>query len=211
MKELTKYCPNCGKQNKDTAKFCEECGSNLNNATNASEPKEETESSSGGIMGFWNKQSTKGKAAIGLVGLCCIGLILVVAISGMMAPDKTTTNTVAQASNSATPDSSSSTTPTSNSASDTSSSSGSGIQVQVSYAGSWSGSYGDESGQQSADGSGAKTFDLTSDNPSIVSADFQKNDGGSGTLTVEIIKDGSVLQSKSTSAQYGVASVSASV
>lgn len=213
MKELAKICPNCGKQNKVTAKFCESCGTALSEVMNTSEPKK-SEDTSGGLMGWWNKQSTKGKAVIGIVGLCCIGLILVVGISGMMAPDKTTTNTLASTSNSSTPDSSSSTTSTSNSSSDdtssSSSSSSSGIQIQVSYLGSWQGSYGDETGQQSVDGTGTKTFDITG-NPSVVSAVFQKMDSGHGTLTVEIIQDGTVVQTKSTSAQYGVVSASASV
>ena len=82
----------------------------------------------------------------------------------------------------------------------------SGIQVKVSYSGSWQGSYGDESGQQSVDGSGTKTFDMGS--PNIVSAVFQKMNGGHGTLTVEIIEDGTVVESKSTSAAYGVVTVS---
>lgn len=27
---MTKYCPNCGKPNKDGDKFCSECGSSMN-------------------------------------------------------------------------------------------------------------------------------------------------------------------------------------
>lgn len=94
MNKLTKICPNCKKENKDTAKFCESCGVSLNNSTVTSEPKE-SKGTSGGLMGWWNQQSTRGKAAIGLVGLCCLGLIVVVGISGMMAPDKTTTQSSA--------------------------------------------------------------------------------------------------------------------
>ncbi|MCE7697766.1 MAG: hypothetical protein K8E24_002625, partial [Methanobacterium paludis] len=51
-----------------------------------------TSRNSGGFHGWWNKRGTGGKAAVGLVGLCCIGLILIVAVGGMMSPDKTTTN-----------------------------------------------------------------------------------------------------------------------
>ena len=43
------------------------------------------------MKGWWNKQGTGGKAAVGLVGLCCIGLILMVVVGGMMSPDKNTT------------------------------------------------------------------------------------------------------------------------
>jgi len=88
MKELAK-CPNCGKQNKINAKFCENCGTTLSD-TNESELKTEAKSTSGGIMGFWDKQSTKGKAAIGIAGICCIGLIFIIVIGGMIAPDQNT-------------------------------------------------------------------------------------------------------------------------
>ncbi|SCG85436.1 Ltp family lipoprotein [Methanobacterium congolense] len=85
---MTKICPKCNKMNKDTAKFCEGCGTELP----ASEQVKQT-SSSGGVMGFWNKQSSRGKLGIGIGGICCIGLILIVAISAFMAPDATTTTT----------------------------------------------------------------------------------------------------------------------
>lgn len=119
----------------------------------------------------------------------------------MFSPDKTTaTNTSSDTVS--TPVS----TPTSSSNSSNSSSSASGIQVKVSDSGSWSGSYGDTSGSQTVDGSGSKTFEVTG-SPSVVSACFQKKDGGSGTLTVEILEDGNVVETKSTSAQYGVVSI----
>ena len=95
MKELAK-CPNCGKQNKVTAKFCESCGTTLNDTTTSS-PKG-SESTSGGPMGWWNKQSTKGKAAVGIVGICCLGLILIVGLGGLMSPDQNTQNVSTQSS-----------------------------------------------------------------------------------------------------------------
>lgn len=87
MKELAKICPNCGKQNKITAKFCEECGTTSSDVTSPPKAKEGSKSS-GGVIGFWNKRSTKGKAGIGIVGICCLGLILIVGIAGLMSPDK---------------------------------------------------------------------------------------------------------------------------
>lgn len=81
-------CPNCGKQNKVTAKFCEGCGTDLTNVAATSISKE-SESTSGGPMGWWSKQSTKGKAAVGIVGICCLGLILIVGIGGLLSPDNT--------------------------------------------------------------------------------------------------------------------------
>jgi len=80
------------------------------------------------------------------------------------------------------------------------------VEVKVSYSGSWSGCYGDAGSSTSVDGYGTRSFYLQS--PDIVSAVFQKMDEGHGTLTVEIIKDGTVVERGSTNAQYGVVSVS---
>jgi len=80
------------------------------------------------------------------------------------------------------------------------------IQVQVDYPGYWEGTYGDENGDQSVSGTGPQTFDVP-DNPSIVSALFQKMDGGSENLTVRILKNGEVLAERSTNADYGIADV----
>ncbi len=44
-----------------------------------------------GKMSWWSKQSTGGKAIMGIAGLCCIGIILFVVIGGLLAPDSTTT------------------------------------------------------------------------------------------------------------------------
>lgn len=207
---MAKICPKCGKENKDTAKFCEDCGTTLNEV-GSKQTTEKKPKSSNGIMNFWNKQSTTGKAIIGVAGICCIGLILIIGISGLMVPDKTTSTYSSNATQQPvttqpTNNITSSTPSTSSDTSSSSSSSASGIQVQVSYSGSWQGSYGDESGQQSVDGSGTKIFNMGS--PNIVSAVFQKMDSGHGTLTVEIIENGMVVESKSTSATYGVVSVS---
>ncbi len=87
MNELTK-CPKCGKQNKVTAKFCESCGTDLSGVTATSAPTE-SGNTSGGPMGWWSKQSTKGKALIGIVGICCLGLILIVGIGGLLSPENT--------------------------------------------------------------------------------------------------------------------------
>lgn len=46
-------------------------------------------SDKGGIKGTWDKQSSGAKAAIIIVGLCCIGVLLIIAMAGMFSPDKT--------------------------------------------------------------------------------------------------------------------------
>jgi hypothetical protein len=90
------------------------------------------------------------------------------------------------------------------------------VEVKVIYDGSWSGSLGElysSSHNWSVDGSGTKSYYLN--NPDdydmyIVSALFQKKDGSSKTLTAEIIWKGTTYESQSTSAAYGIASVSKS-
>lgn len=92
---MTKICPKCNKKNADTAKFCQDCGEELPEAT--SKP-----SKTGGIGAWWNKQGNGAKIGI-IAGICCIGLIAIVALAGMASPDKTTstntTTTTAQPTN----------------------------------------------------------------------------------------------------------------
>ena len=92
--KLTKICPNCKKENKDTAQFCQSCGTTLNTVTTEKQP--ETKS---GINGWWSKQG-KGTKIGSIVGVCCLGLLIIGLISAMGTPDQTTST------NTATPDSS---------------------------------------------------------------------------------------------------------
>lgn len=80
------------------------------------------------------------------------------------------------------------------------------FQVRVSYDGEWSGTIGGDGSSRSVDGSGTETFDVQGD-PFIVSANAQKRDEGTGTLTVQILKNGEVIAQRTTSARYGVAQV----
>jgi hypothetical protein len=85
-----------------------------------------------------------------------------------------------------------------------------GVQIVVNYDGVWSGSYGDAGATQSIDGTGSKT--ITLDNPnSLVSAEFQKKDNSASQLTVEILDNGQVIKSGSTTAAYGLVVVATSL
>lgn len=86
-KELTKTCPNCGKENVDNAKFCKTCGTNLDNIKNIKKSNT-SKSTSGGLLGWWNKRSTNGKALSGFAA-CCIGLFLLILVVGALAPETT--------------------------------------------------------------------------------------------------------------------------
>jgi len=84
------------------------------------------------------------------------------------------------------------------------------VQVTVNYNGQWTGAYGEVGSMTSVDGSGSKTYTITSPNY-MVSTSFQKKDGSASELSVEISEDGKVLKSGSTTAQYGVVLLTATV
>lgn len=91
---MTKTCPNCGNNNKDTSKFCESCGTTLSSIENTGKTYKDTKSSSGGVMGWWAKQGNGVKIG-SIIGACCLGLILIVGIGGMLSPDATTSTSSA--------------------------------------------------------------------------------------------------------------------
>lgn len=136
----------------------------------------------------WKEWSTP-KKVISILAVCCIGLIIIGMITGGGSPDKNTSpindgnNNVEQIT---------------------------GKQVKIIYDGEWSGAAGDVSSINSISGSGDETIDMP-DDASFISANAQKKDGSSNELTIQILKDGKVVKESSTTAEYGVAQVSASV
>ena len=85
-----------------------------------------------------------------------------------------------------------------------------GVQVKIIYDGEWQGAVGDIGSTKSISGSGDETIDLDND-ATVVSANAQKMDGGNSELTIQILKDGKVIEESNTDTEYGVASVSATV
>lgn len=71
----------------------------------------------------------------------------------------------------------------------------------------FSGSYGDLSGIRSVEGTVPATYTIVNPSGDIVSAVFQKR-AEMGTLTVQLVKDGAVVESQTTTAAYGVVTVS---
>jgi hypothetical protein len=140
----------------------------------------------------WKEWSTA-KKAISIIAVCCVGLIIIGALMGGMSQDKNT----APAQNN-------------NNAADNSANQPKGVQVKITYDGEWQGALLEGSASNTISGSGEKTIDIKED-AHYVSVNAQKMDGGSGTLSVQIIKDGKVLEETSTDAQYGLAQVSSSV
>lgn len=85
---MTKICPNCGTENQDSSEFCQNCGNKMGGTVKTSQPNKSTKT---GFMGWWDKQ-TKGIKALSIIGVCCLGLIVIAAIGGTLLPAKTTTN-----------------------------------------------------------------------------------------------------------------------
>ncbi|EKQ50789.1 MAG: hypothetical protein B655_2304 [Methanobacterium sp. Maddingley MBC34] len=87
---MTKICPNCKTENMDSAEFCQNCGTELPKFSYNVPPKEDTPSQpkSGG---WWGKQTTLVKI-ISVVGVCCVGLIVLIVLAGIFFPDATTFN-----------------------------------------------------------------------------------------------------------------------
>lgn len=136
-------------------------------------------------MGFiddFKEWSTLKKVASVFV-VCCIGLIIIGVLLGGSTSDVNTSssNDTAQAS---------------------------GVQVKIIYEGSWSGNIATAGASSSYDGTGDETIDVNASSFDIVSAVIQKTDSDSSELKVQIIKDGKVVKESSTSAEYGVVSVS---
>lgn len=105
---------------------------------------------------------------------------------------------------------------TSGSSDDDSSSGGLGgdedsFAVRIDYASAWSGAVsvtgGGSSETQSISGTGTSTIDVTG-SVDTLSANAQKKDDSSRTLTVEILRNGEVTAEASTAAEYGVAQTS---
>lgn len=79
--------------------------------------------------------------------------------------------------------------------------------VRVAYDGEWHGSVSTGGSSRSIQGTGEQTVDVAGD-PTVVSASVQKRDGGGRKLTVQVLRDGEVVKKASTTAEYGVVSVS---
>lgn len=92
---MTMFCPNCGTEVKDDAKFCPNCGSILNESEqteNKINSSTNIKTKSNGILSFLNdwKEWSTGKKIGSMILACCIGLIIIGAIGGILFPDLNT-------------------------------------------------------------------------------------------------------------------------
>lgn len=111
---INMLCPVCGSENPEMAEFCAECGNNIRQEnektlTNAEKLAKlqkkynKPKTSKNKFDVWWNKQSSKNKKVFSLVGICCLGLILIVGISAMVSPDKTTSTVPSTTSSGSSP------------------------------------------------------------------------------------------------------------
>ncbi len=147
--------------------------------------------------GWWDQQSSGAKIAVGIVCISCVGLIVIVGLTGMMVSDATTS------SRSQKPDN------TKNS--DVKRVESKKSYIEVSYdEGYWDGSITIKSGKNEEeldfDGSGIRKFDLSNYKKSDVYVLAQKKDGSNGKLTAVIVKNGESKLTQSTNKGYGIVS-----
>ena len=147
----------------------------------------------------WKEWSTT-KKAISILVVCCIGLIIIGALTGGGSPDKNTAPTSDSSDNNTT------TGTNADSTSNDTTTEATGIQVKITYSGDWSGAISTGGSTKSISGSGDETIDI--EKGGMVSANAQKQDGSSNELSIQILKDGKVVEETSTDAEYGVAQVS---
>lgn len=76
--------------------------------------------------------------------------------------------------------------------------------IKIEYSGSWSGSIGGDT-SKSVDGSGSMTYEVEGD---IIVATIQKGDDSVDPLTVSIFVNGEKKETETTTAGYGVVTVS---
>ncbi len=76
------FCPECGTENENDAKFCSKCGNKLNNKT----PKSKSDKNLSSLKSRWKKQNNTIKVLI--ISACVIlGIVLLLAVFGYFSND----------------------------------------------------------------------------------------------------------------------------
>lgn len=216
------FCINCGEEIEADTEYCPECGSQQN-LDKIKQNQDVTGGGEGGLTswatGFEPGNTTRNTlVGLGYFFVWPIGIVLLLhgypgfemnkkrwAIVGVLILGLIIVGAAAS------PESPESSGPGQHSADDTDTPSGPEYAVRISYSGSWNGALsvtgGGDSSTKSISGSGTETIEVTGE-PDIVSANAQKQDDSSGTLTVEIIHNGEVVAESSTTSAYGVAQTS---
>nr|WP_319372382.1 PsbP-related protein [uncultured Methanobacterium sp.] len=89
---MTKICPKCKTENLDSAAFCQNCGEELPkytyNVPSSGDRAPESKAKGGN---WWSKQTNLVKI-LSVVGVCCVGLIVIIGLLAILFPDATTFN-----------------------------------------------------------------------------------------------------------------------
>ena len=84
---MTRICPDCKTENIDSAEFCKNCGNEIEGTEIPVQIKKSPKKSV--IEGNKKKNTRK---TLGIIGFCCLGILVIVFVSGMLSPDKTFAN-----------------------------------------------------------------------------------------------------------------------
>ncbi|QZX99179.1 hypothetical protein [Halobaculum rubrum] len=85
-----------------------------------------------------------------------------------------------------------------------------GYSVRIRYNGEWQGSVGTAESTRSVDGEGDRTISIEG-SPDIITVNAQKQDDSTDEITVQVLKNGDVIEEASSTAAYGLAQVSANL
>jgi hypothetical protein len=181
-----KYCTSCGEPIKKQAEVCPECGVRQSGSGGG-----DAGASGGGLAA-----KIPGMKPGSTLRNVAVGAILAVVILGILGAaaggDSVDTNDAG-------------------SGGDDNQQSGPDYAVKVQYSGDWSGAMsvtsGGDSTTESISGSGTETIPIDGE-PTIVSANAQKQDATSETVVVQIIRNGEVVSEANSSSSYGVAQTS---
>lgn len=178
------FCPNCGKQiDRGNQRYCRYCGAALSSASLEDEAAERRWMSSAPVSPLGPPGGTQKRT---LTRVVWVGVVLVVVILVIAAIAISLTSRPSPGSGT-----------------------GGGLTgFKVTGSGCWSGSFGNLGRSSSIDGCGSKDVSWACDG--VLVAVVQKDDEGSWTLGVQILLNGRVIQSSSTSAGFGVVTVSTS-
>lgn len=86
-----------------------------------------------------------------------------------------------------------------------------GLIIKITCPSEWSASFGDSEDSTTYQGTGDESIEVSDTRYDVLAAAVQKTKANSDKLKVEIIKDGKVLDSDSTTKEYGVVTVSATL
>lgn len=197
------FCPECGSEIEGEVQFCPDCGSDI-------APGDGTSSTEGtaGDGGITSKiPGMRPGSTIRNLVLASVYVVLILAVIGAAAGPTDTGDTATTNAGSVDDTNAGGGDATATEAS------ASGYAVKIEYSGEWSGALSvtssGGSSSESISGVGSQTIEIDG-SPDIISANAQKRDGGSGTITVKIIEDGEVVSEASSSSEYGVAQTSKS-